>query len=59
MNQSPTPMNTKPKRIYHLPDWKKYNQGLINRYSLDIWIIPKVINNWYYKRQIRIRIRRD
>ena len=35
----------KPKRIYHVTDWKKYNRGLCERYSIDVWFTPKIIGN--------------
>jgi len=49
----PNTFSSKSKRKYHLIDWKEYNKGLCNRYNLDLWFNPKIINKWYFKPKTR------
>lgn len=44
---------SKPKRTYHIINWQNYNKGLCNRYNLDVWFNPKIINKWYFKPKTR------
>lgn len=42
-------MNT--KVAYRVKNWPSYNQSLINRGNLTIWISPEVQGNWYAKKE--------
>lgn len=50
MSNIPAP---KSKRKYHIINWKNYNQGLCDRYNLNVWFDNKVISKWYFKPRIR------
>lgn len=39
----------KPKVSYKLTNWPAYNQALIQRGSLQLWIDEHTLQNWYYK----------
>lgn len=43
----------KPKRPYHVLNWKEYNKGLSNRYNLDVWFNDKILRKWYFKPRSR------
>lgn len=34
---------------YQVGDWKKYNKGLRDRYSLEVWFPPAVVKKWYHQ----------
>lgn len=36
------------KTVYHIRNWSEYDQALVNRYSLTIWISEDVKENWKY-----------
>ena len=36
------------KTVYHVRNWSEYDQALVNRYSLTIWISEDVQKNWEY-----------
>ena len=36
------------KAVYHIQNWSEYDQALVNRYSLTIWISEDVKENWKY-----------
>lgn len=38
--------NKNKKASYKVKNWAQYNQSLINRGSLTIWITPEVLDNW-------------
>jgi hypothetical protein len=38
-----------PKAHYRLTNWPAYNQALIDRGSLQLWIDEDTIQNWYYQ----------
>ena len=46
-------LSLKPKRKYHIIDWKRYNQGLCDRYNLNVWFNDKIIRKWYFKPRSR------
>jgi hypothetical protein len=42
----PTPPPQSPKIRYHVRNWKAYNQALVNRGSLTIWLDAESIRAW-------------
>lgn len=38
------------KAKYKVQNWAQYNQSLIDRGSLTIWITPEVLDGWQDKR---------
>lgn len=42
--------NNRKKTSYKVKNWAQYNQSLINRGSLTIWITPEVLEGWKDKR---------
>jgi hypothetical protein len=36
-----------PLTLYRVKNWADYNSILINRWNLDIWFDPKVLEKWY------------
>lgn len=40
-------------RKYHITNWSKYNQALINRGNICFWISQEVIDNWQSKEHTR------
>lgn len=38
--------NKKNKEKYRVKNWSEYNQSLVNRGSLTIWITPEIIDSW-------------
>lgn len=46
--RSKSPKNrTAPKKKYRVRNWSEYNQALVNRGSLDIWISEAAMQKWY------------
>lgn len=39
------------KESYYVPDWKKYNQKLVSRGSLTLWIDEETIKEWHQGKQ--------
>jgi IS5 family transposase len=35
------------KRSYRVPDWKQYNENLVRRGSITLWISEEVAKDWY------------
>ncbi len=35
------------KRSYRVPDWSKYNENLVKRGSITLWLDEEVIKEWY------------
>lgn len=36
------------KSVYHVRNWSEYDQALVNRYSLTVWISDDAQKNWEY-----------
>lgn len=36
------------KKVYHVRNWSEYDQALVNRYSLTIWVSEDIRENWKY-----------
>lgn len=39
--------NNKKKKKYKVRNWKEYNEALVQRGSINIWIDKKAMNKWY------------
>lgn len=39
----------KPKQRYRVRNWKDYNNSLVSRGSINIWISPEALASWRYK----------
>lgn len=39
---------SRPKAVYHLKNWPEYDQALVNRHSLTLWISEDVQEMWKY-----------
>ena len=35
------------KKVNHVRNWSKYNKALVARGSINLWINPQVVKNWY------------
>ena len=44
----PTP-NASPKPVYRIRNWKQYNQALVNRGSLTLWVDQETLQAWRYQ----------
>jgi IS5 family transposase len=40
------------KRSYRVSDWSKYNESLVQRGSISLWIDREVIKSWYAKKEL-------
>ncbi|MCC4820683.1 hypothetical protein LMH81_29635, partial [Vibrio lentus] len=38
-----------PKQTYKLTNWSEYNQSLMNRGRIDIWINEELLDTWNHK----------
>ncbi len=43
-----TRQNDKPKDKYKVKNWSSYNEGLVKRGSLTLWLSEAVIQSWYH-----------
>jgi hypothetical protein len=39
------------KTIYKITNWREYNQALINRGSITLWLSPEIIKAWRPKKR--------
>lgn len=39
-------MDTTSKKAYHITNWKEYNEHLVNRGSIALWLDDEVTKNW-------------
>ncbi len=37
----------KTEKRYRIHNWPKYNESLIARGSLELWLPPEIIEGWY------------
>lgn len=49
----PSTGENKPKARYRLTNWSAYNQALIQRGRLQLWLDERTLQNWYYSGQRR------
>ena len=49
----PSTAENKPKARYRLTNWPAYNQALIQRGRLQLWLDEQTLQNWYYSGQPR------
>ena len=49
----PSTEGNKPKARYRLTNWPAYNQALIQRGRLQLWLDEQTIQNWYYSGERR------
>ena len=47
-NKSPRPQRSQKER-YKVINWREYNSSLKNRGRLDLWLSPKVVDEWHYQ----------
>jgi len=47
------PLLSKTTRKYHIIDWRNYNQGLCDRYNINLWFNDKLVSKWYFKPRSR------
>ncbi len=38
------------KTIYKITNWREYNQALINRGSITLWLSPEIVKAWRPKK---------
>ena len=41
-----------PKQKYKLSNWPEYNESLRRRGSIDVWLSPDAISQWYEKDRV-------
>ena len=39
----------KPKEKYQVKNWSTYNNALVSRGSITLWLSEEVISSWYYQ----------
>jgi len=49
MKSKPKNTDSRHKKVYHLRNWSEYDQALVNRGSITIWIGEDAIEQWQYK----------
>lgn len=47
-NVSKAPSPVKQKTLYRVKNWSAYNQALIARGNLTLWVDESVVSSWYY-----------
>ena len=47
-NVSKASCSVKKKTVYRVKNWSAYNQALIARGSLTLWVDESVVSSWYY-----------
>ena len=41
--------SNKPKEKYQVKNWSTYNNALVSRGSITLWLSEEVISSWYYQ----------
>jgi Transposase DDE domain len=43
------------KKAYRVRNWRKYNEALVNRGSINFWFSEEMINNWHINDSLKTR----